>query len=171
MAFSKKVPDDDTIQLLFRAASRAPSSFNAQPWKFIYGIKDVDTMYGYLFDLINDSNQKWVKTAPMLALGIVETVPPGRTSLNRFAWYDTGMSVGNLLAQATDMGLYVHQMGGYDHEKARKVLNLSNVHEPAAMIAIGYKGDPDQLPREIAERENKRQGRKSVSEFVTKNPF
>ncbi len=127
----------DVLLLLFEAARWAPSSYNAQPWKFIWGMKGDDT-YPLLFDLISENNQRWAKTAPLLVLSIAETIPPGRKSVNRFAFYDTGMAVGNLLAQATYSGLSVHQMGGYDNERAKIVLNLPHAFEPAAMMAIGY---------------------------------
>ena len=165
VAFSDKVPEQEIIALLFEAARWAPSSYNAQPWKFIYGYKG-DDVYQMLFGLINETNQVWAKTAPVLILSIAETIPPGRTSLNRFAFYDTGMAVGNLLAQATDLGLYVHQMGGYDHESARTVLNLPDTYEPAAMMAVGYKGDPTVLPEAVAARENQSRKRTPQENFV-----
>lgn len=165
VAFSEKAIDPEIIRSLFEAARWAPSSYNAQPWKFIWGVKGDET-YPVLFKLLNEANQKWAKTAPMLVIGISETVSPGRTSKNRFAFYDTGMAVANLLAQATHAGLFVHQMGGYDVERARQVLNLGKNDEPAAMMAIGYKGDPSQLPEDVAARESKPRSRKEVEEFA-----
>ena len=166
VAFSDKAIDPETIRSLFEAARWAPSSFNAQPWRFIWGMKGDDT-YPVLFDLLSESNQQWAKTAPMLVIGIAETVPPGRTSGNRFAFYDTGMAVGNLLAQATNAGLFVHQMGGYDVDGARQVLHLSEAEEPAAIMAIGYKGDASQLPEDVAAREKKTRVRKSLDEIAS----
>jgi nitroreductase len=165
VAFSDRVPVRDQIALLFEAARRAPSSYNAQPWKFIYGFKG-DEVYTVLFDLINETNQVWAKTAPVLILSMAETIPPGRTSLNRFAFHDTGMAVGNLLAQATDLGLFVHQMGGYDNESAKTVLNLPATYEPLAMMAVGYKGDPAVLPEAVAAREEKRSERNPLEKFA-----
>ena len=53
------------------------------------------------------------------------------------------MAAFSLVVQATVLGLFVHQMTGYDVEKARKDLNILSGHDPVAMIAIGYPGDPD----------------------------
>ena len=39
-AFSEKAIDDKSLELLFEAARRAPSSFNEQPWRFIYARKE-----------------------------------------------------------------------------------------------------------------------------------
>ncbi len=165
VAFSDMVPEQETISLLFEAARWAPSSYNAQPWKFIYGYKE-DDVYQVLFGLLNETNQVWAKTAPVLMLSMAEMILPGRTSINKYAFHDTGMAVGNLLAQATDMGLYVHQMGGYDHQASKHVLNLPETYEPVAMIAVGYKGDPKILPETVAAREDQKRERNPLETFV-----
>jgi len=41
--------DDDTIMSLFEAARWAPSSYNNQPWRFIYAKKN--TPYGINFSI------------------------------------------------------------------------------------------------------------------------
>lgn len=170
VAFSSKTIDDRVLDSLFEAARWAPSSFNAQPWKFMVGRKGEET-YDLLFSLLKDMNKRWAQTAPVLVLSMAEVVPPGRTSENRFAFHDTGMAVGNLLAQATHVGLHVHQMGGYDVEGARSVLHLPMNIEPAAMMAIGYKGDPSVLPDEVAAREEKPRERRGLNEFVYRKKF
>jgi hypothetical protein len=39
---------------------------------------------------------------------------------NRHAFHDVGLAVGNLILQATALGLSVYQMAGFDVEKARR---------------------------------------------------
>ena len=170
VAFSDQAVDQQVLESLFEAARWAPSSFNAQPWKFLYGHKR-DSIYPVLMDLLSEANQKWAKTAPILVLTMAEKVAPGRTSPNRFAFHDTGMAVGNLLAQATASGLFAHLMGGYDNEKAKQILNLPENYEPAAMIAIGYKGDPSNLEADVAAREKRERTRNPHSEFVFNEKF
>jgi len=170
VAFSDKEIPGEVLESLFEAARWAPSSFNAQPWNFMMGRKGEET-YNLLFSLLNESNKAWAQTAPVLVLSMAEMVPPGRTKENRFAFHDTGMAVGNLLAQATHAGLHVHQMGGYDPVLARTLLNLPQNFEPAAMIAIGYKGDPSLLPENVASREKKTRDRKGLEEFLFTEKF
>jgi hypothetical protein len=57
-------------------------------------------------------------------------------------------------------------MGGYDHERAKEVLVIPTRYEPAAMMAIGYKGDPSVLPAEVAAWEKRERTRKDISEFL-----
>lgn len=170
VAFSERPLGQEVLKALFEAARWAPSSYNAQPWKFMVAQKG-EELYPVLFDLLNDANKQWAFTAPVLVLGMAELVPPGRSSANRFAFHDTGMAVANLLLQATASGLHVHQMGGYDVEGAKKVLNLPGNYEPTAMMAIGYKGDPSVLPKEIASREKKERTRLSIEDFVFARKF
>ncbi len=57
--------DNDVIMSLFEAARWAPSSFNNQPWRFIYAKRN--TMYwNQLFDLLLEPNKVWVKNAALL---------------------------------------------------------------------------------------------------------
>ena len=85
---------------------------------------------------------------------------------NRHAFHDTGMAVFSLVVQATALGLMVHQMAGFDVEKARTDLKILSGHEPVAMIAVGYPGDPDILPDRLKQRELLPRERKPIAEFV-----
>lgn len=165
VAFSERAISEEVIHSLFEAAKWAPSGFNGQPWHFIWGEKG-DATYGKLYELINESNKQWAKTAPVLILSIAETVPHGRDSVNRYAFYETGMAVGNLLIQATECELFVHQMGGYDVLRAKEIFFFPETFEAVAMMAVGYKGDPGILPLDIAAREQKRRERKALNQFV-----
>ena len=51
-------------------------------------------------------------------------------------------------------------------EKARDLLNLPAGHEPVAMIALGYLGDPTTLPEKLRLRELASRTKKPFTEFV-----
>ena len=170
VAFSDRAVTPREMEALFEAARWAPSSYNAQPWRFFYGLKG-DDMYPVLYNLINAANRTWARTAPALVLVVAETVFSGRDKPNRHAYYDTGMAVGQMLIKATEMDLYAHQMGGFDVERSVNDLSLPPHQEPVAMMAVGYKGDPSQLPAEVAERENAVRNRKPVDELVLNRNF
>ncbi|MGM0647425.1 MAG: nitroreductase family protein [Bacteroidota bacterium] len=160
--FQKDVLSEEEINSLFDAARRAASSFNEQPWRFIYATKDNPEEYQRLLDLLVPQNQEWAKRAPVLMLTVASTKSSVTGKDNIYAFHDTGMAVGNLLAQATSMGIYVHQMGGYDREKARDNLHLPEDHAPVAMIALGYR-----QPNE----ERKPLDRNAISSFVYKGQW
>jgi nitroreductase len=72
---------------------------------------------------------------------------------NRWAMYDAGAASASLCLQATALGLIVHQMGGFDAEKAREVFNLPGDCKPMAMMAVGYQADVDMLDDDFKEAE------------------
>lgn len=171
VSFSPEIPDDKTIKMLFEAARWAPSSRNQQPWRFIYATRDDKVHYQRLFELLNEGNKEWAHSAPVLALSVAESFHDYKNRPNRFAFHDLGMAVGNLLIQATHMGLYAHQMGGYDVEGARQVFGIPERFEPGAMIALGYHGEIDHLPMELKRRELKKRTRKDIEEFAFKGSW
>ncbi len=165
VAFDNRPVEYDKIHLLFDAAKWAPSGRNAQPWRFIFATKEMPE-YELLFNLLSKANQAWAKTAPLLVLTLAQKISTYKNRKNRLASYETGMAVGNLLIQATYMDLHVHQMGGYDEEKAKETLVIPTRYEPMAMMAIGYKGDISQLPEEMHDREKKKKPRMEISKFL-----
>ena len=164
--FSSKKVDEKKLILLFEAARWAPSSFNEQPWRFIVGIKDQDDNYQKILDSLVEANQYWAKYAPVLVISLAKKNSTVKNKPNRFAQYDTGMAVGNLLGQATSMGLLVHQMGGYSVEKVRNYFDIDDEFEPMAAMAIGYKGDINLFPDDLKEREAKERYRKPLDEII-----
>ncbi|MDF1574223.1 MAG: nitroreductase family protein [Bacteroidales bacterium] len=165
VAFDDQAVDYDKIQLLFEAAKWAPSGRNAQPWRFIIATREMSD-YKVLLDLLDKPNQVWASTAPLLVLPLAQVISIYKNRPNRLAFYETGMAVGNLLAQATAMGLMVHQMGGYDVDRAKETLVIPTRYEPTAMMAIGYKGDPARLPKKVAAWEERQRTRMEISKFL-----
>lgn len=136
--FDDTVVDEEILLTLFEAARWAPSSYNEQPWRFIYGIKTNSSTYEKLYACLDDFNQKWADKAPVLMLSIAKTYFDKDQSKNRHAFHDVGLAMGNLLNQATIQNLKVHQMAGFDAAKAKEVFKLPDGFEPVAMVAIGY---------------------------------
>lgn len=165
VAFDPGAVQEEKVNRLFEAARWAPSSRNEQPWRFIYAHRNDDIFEDMLSTMV-EGNRIWAQNAPLLILSIAKTTFSNNGKPNHYALHDTGMAVANLLIQATDMGLYVHQMGGYDKEKARSVLNIPDGYQPVAMIAVGYKGNPEDMPEELRSRDKAVRKRKPRSELV-----
>lgn len=166
-AFSERMVEPEKLQSLFEAARWAPSSNNEQPWHFIVGTKDDLPAHDRFFHCLKEGNRKWAFRAPVLMLSVARLNFEDEDTPNRHAWHDTGMAVFSLTLQATALGLIVHQMAGFDVEKARADLAIPPGFEPVAMIAVGYPGNPAELPDYLRERELKPRERKSVREFVS----
>lgn len=169
-AFSEKAIDDESLELLFEAARRAPSSFNEQPWRFIYARKE-DKEYETFISLLMEGNREWVMNVPLIGISCAKLNFSLNGKPNKFALHDTGLAMGGLLAQATFMGIRVHQMGGYYPEKAKELLKIPDEYETLAMFVIGYQGEADQLPAELKERELKERVRKPLGELLSRGSF
>ena len=52
------------------------------------------------------------------------------------------------------MGLAVHQMEGFDYEKAHALLGLSNDYQVQVMVAVGHPGKLEDLPEEMRAKES-----------------
>ena len=61
-AFSDKLVAPDVLASLFEAARWAPSSSNAQPWRFIYALRDTPQWEPFL-SLLVEFNRSWAKNA------------------------------------------------------------------------------------------------------------
>ncbi len=164
-AFDDRTVDYDKIHLLFEAAKWAPSSRNAQPWRFIFATKEMSD-YKVFIELMSEVNQQWASTAPLLVMPLAQVISTYKNRPNRLAFFETGMAVGNLLAQATAMDLMVHQMSGYDHERAKETLVIPTRYEPMSILAIGYKGEPAKLPSDVAAWEQRERTRMEISKFL-----
>jgi nitroreductase len=159
--------EPEKLRSLFEAARWAPSSSNEQPWQFVVGTKADPPAYDRLLACLKENNKKWAFRAPVLLLSVARMNFEEDGTPNRHAWHDTGMAALSLSLQATAMGLVAHQMAGFDREMARVELKIPAGYEPVAMIAVGYPGDPAELPDYLREREFKPRERKSITQFVS----
>jgi hypothetical protein len=68
----------------------------------------------------------------------------------------------SIALEALTLGLIVHQMGGFDAQKARASFAIPEEYTPMAMIAVGYQASPDVLDEETKQKELKPRSRKSL---------
>ncbi len=165
-AFSDRSVEKEKLLSLFEAARWAPSSFNEQPWSFLIATKDQPEQFQKLLSCLVEGNQVWAKEAPVLMFSIAKLFFAKNNKPNRHAYHDVGLAVENLVLEATDLGLIVHQMAGFDVDKTRKEFQIPEGYDPVAAIALGYEGDPQQLPEKLQEKETEPRIRQSIQDFV-----
>ncbi len=154
---------------LFEAARWAPSSFNGQPWRFLYAMRET-LEWDLFFDLLIEGNKKWCKNAAALVLIISRKNFEKNEKPNRHHSFDSGAAWMSLALQARMKNLVAHGMAGFDVDKSRRILKISEDYNVEAMIAIGKQGEIEDLPSEIREWE-KPNSRKKVEEFVIEGKF
>jgi nitroreductase len=165
-AFDPKPVPIDALRSLFEAARWAPSSSNEQPWAYLVATKDNAEEFEKLTSVLVEFNANWAKHAPVLALAVYEKNFAKNNSPNRNGEYDTGAATAMLCIEATARGLFVHQMAGFDPEKARELYGIPAGWEAIAAMAIGYPGDASKLPAPLDAREVAPRERKPIREFV-----
>lgn len=165
-AFSDKAISAETLCSLFEAARWAPSSNNEQPWAYLVATQDDKENFARMLSVLVEFNANWAKKAPVLAIAVTELGFAKNNAPNRNAQYDTGAATALLSVEAAARGLAVHQMAGFDPEKARQVFAIPSGWDALATLAIGYPGDPASLPKSLQDREVAPRTRKPLSEFV-----
>lgn len=170
-AYAAQPIEPEKIKSLFEAARWAPSSMNEQPWAYIYATKDQADLWNKLLDLLNESNRVWAQHAPLLILSLSRKAHLRNGANNALARYDTGSANALLSIQATQVGLNVHQMGGYDRQKAIDSLHIPEAYEPIVVMAIGYPGDPESLSENLKLREEAPRERYTQEFFVMNKSF
>lgn len=157
------------IHSLFEAARWAPSSYNAQPWVFLYGRRGTN-QWPLFFDLLIDFNKSWCNQAALLGLSLSRKTFEKTNKPSRTHAYDTGAAWENLCLEGSSRGLVVHGMEGFDYERARKTLEVPEEYEILAMFAVGKKGARESLSPELQSKEVP-STRKRIGEFAFEGKF
>lgn len=155
---------DPQLRLLFEAARWTASCNNAQPWRFVTGVKGEES-YDRIWSTLVDFNKIWAERAPLLVVGIAEEIDAAGKR-NDWAAYDLGAAVNQVVLQATAMGMHARQMGGFDRQKAKEVLGLPEGYAAYSVTAIGYAGETGVLPERMQKKAVLPGTRKPVSETV-----
>jgi nitroreductase len=154
--FSERPIEPEKLCSLFEAARWAPSSFNEQPWSFIVARRENPAEFERLLSTLTERNAQWARQAPILILSVAKMNFARTGRPNRHAFHDVGQAAAYLTLQATALGLYVHQMAGFDIERARQLFAIPSGYEPVAAMAVGYLGEaaaspPSRTRRALAE--------------------
>ncbi len=165
-AFADRLVEPEKLWSILEAARWASSSFNEQPWSFIVATKQDEPEWSQLLSCLVEGNQVWAKQAPVLMVSVAKLTFGRNGESNRHAWHDVGLAVGNLVVQATSLGLSVHQMAGILPDKVRELYGIPHGFDPVAGLALGYVGDPDSLPEPLRQREQAKRMRKPLAEFI-----
>ena len=166
-AYDPRPVEREKLLSCLEAARWAASSYNEQPWTFILAERADAAAFAKVLDCLVEGNQAWAKNAGVLLLTVVARTFKKNGKPNAACEHDIGLAAGNLVLQATALGLQAHQMIGIVAAKVRAAYSVPDGHDPLTAIAIGYPaavaaGTTDPLAqRDIAPR-----GRKALAETV-----
>ena len=164
-SFSDEQLTGAEIASIFEGARWSPSSFNRQPWLFVY---ETDGPDRETFDsILMPGNQLWASKAPLIGFIFAETkTQEGRKP--RTSQFDTGAAWMALALQARSLGIYTHGMAGIDYDSVHEKLGVSDEYYTAMCgFVAGRIGPREALPEDLQERESPND-RKPLKEIAHK---
>jgi len=168
-AMTGEALSEEEVLTLFEAARWAPSSYNNQPWRFIYARRDTPE-WKTLFELMVEFNQSWAKNAALLLVIISKNTFLHNGKPAHTHSFDTGAAWMNLALEGSSRGYVVHGMEGFDYDKAKKVLGIPDDYTVEAMAAIGKLAAKETLSKELQEKEAPAD-RRPLKSFIMKGKF
>ena len=166
-AYDPRPVEREKLLSCLEAARWAPSSYNEQPWTFILAERTDQLAFAKALDYLVEGNRGWAKNVGVLILTVVARNFTKNGKPNKATEHDLGLAAGNLVLQATALGLQGHQMIGIEPAKVRAEYKVPEGFDPHTAIALGYpaavlQGTTDPLgQRDLVPRT-----RKALSEIV-----
>ena len=164
-AFSTKPVEKSKLFSILEAARWAPSSRNEQPWRYIVFTDDnpekLDKARSVLLEINN-----YAKRAPILICALTKKTYSDNGIYNRLHFHELGAANENMFLESFNQGLIMHEMGGFNRDKARELFNIPDDYEVGIMIAIGYQDSHEILPERYREKANSPRERKPLSEIA-----
>lgn len=159
----------EELMPLLEAARWAPSSFNNQPWRFVYALRGTP-QFDALLGLLVEKNRSWAKSAGALVVMVSRATFEYNNKPSRTHHFDCGSAWAYFALQGSMRGLAVHGMEGFDYERAKSELGIPEGYDVEAMCAVGHPGKKEDLPKELQAMEQP-SGRKKVTEFAFEGKF
>ena len=168
-AFAETPLTEAQLAALFEAARWSPSCYNEQPWLFLYAVTAEDR--ARFAGALLPANQVWAPRAPLLLFILCRRHFAHNGKENRHAPFDAGAAWLALALQARKLGLHAHAMAGFSRAKAFEILGVpAQEYDIMAAVAVGYRGDREILPEEVAARERPND-RKPAGEVAREGRF
>jgi Nitroreductase family len=164
-AFSTRPVERLKLLSVLEAARWAPSSRNEQPWRYIVFTNDNPEKLKKAQSVLKDINN-YAKRAPVLICAITKKTYSDNKNYNRLHFHDFGAANENMFLESFNQGLIMHEMGGFDVQKAMEVFNIPEDFEAGIMIAIGYQDVHQVLPESLRQKAHLPRERKPLSEIA-----
>lgn len=172
-AFTQDTIPESALQTFLEAAPWAPSSYNSQPWRFVYARRGTEHWTRFL-GFLNEFNRGWAQHAAAILIVLSKRTfaPPGATDAVALAShsFDTGAAWGYLALQASLSGWKAHGLAGIERDHIRAELAIPEDYAIEAAVAIGRAGDKASLPEALQKRETP-SPRQPLSSFAAEGQF
>ena len=149
----REVPPELLIEII-ESARWAPSATNRQPCRYIVVIDQSIRLKIARYARLAFVVQKHVKNAPAI---IVVCIPTRKT---RWAQFDAGAAIQNILLRSFEIGLGTCWIGAFNQESIAKILSIPDEYRAIALVVVGYASQVPSSP-----------GRLSLGEIAYQNKW
>jgi len=132
----------ENVEKILRAAIRAPSAGNMQPWFFMV-VREERKKEALARAALD---QSFIAQAPVV---VVVCADPDRSAMryggrgtHLYCLQDTAAATENLLLAAVALGLGGCWVGAFHEEEAARALDLPSHLRPVAIVPLGYPSRP-----------------------------
>lgn len=154
------IPTEELMTIL-EAGRWAPSSYNSQPWRFVWARRETPAFDAFM-ELLTGRNPEWcAKAAALVVLVSSETMMVPGSSEPKPSYshsLDAGSAWMSIALQAEMLGWAAHGMVGFDIPRAAELLKVPTGFRVEMALAIGRRGEPAALaaPFDAMEQPNAR---------------
>jgi len=162
--------DESLVRDLAAAASLSASCFNKQPWRFVF-VFDKEVL-DRLKGAMNKGNE-WTKADSMIIAVASRRDLDCVVKEREYFLFDTGMATAFLILRATELGLVVHPIAGFDEDKAKEILGIPADMRLITLVNVGAHLLPvnSLLSEQQAEIEKTRPERLPLAEIMRLNRY
>lgn len=161
---------EELIKDLAQSAQLAPSCFNNQPWRYVF-VHDSETLEK-LYKTLPKTNE-WVKNGSMIIAVVSKKEYDCIVGNREYYLFDTGMATAFLILRATELGLVAHPIAGYDEEKAKEELGITEDMLLITLVIVGKRSETikPNLTEKQAQIEKQRPERTPIEKFAYTNTY
>ncbi len=168
--FDSRPIEEEKMMLLVDAMRTSPSCNNNQPWRVVVA-KDRESLEMIKVALTKGNN--YAKNAPLIFAVCAKVEDDCHLNDRRdYFLFGCGMAVGEMMLQATELGIVAHPIAGYDPLMVKKNLNIPEDYVLITLVNIGYPGtDASKLSEKQIHAETKRPERKPIGDNFFKGTW
>jgi len=164
-ALDSRSIDSESVSALVNAVVLSASCFNNQPWNLVIcsGGESLDGVRAAL-----PRGNAWASRAPLIVVVASREEDDCQLSDRRdYHLFDCGLAIGQMLLQATELGLVAHPIAGYDPAKVRAALGIPDDHVIITLVVCGFHGQDDALLSDKQRAaESERPSRKAIGDNI-----
>jgi len=125
---------DELVKSLSEAAQLAPSCFNNQPWRYVF-VREAEPLTQVNQAL--SAGNAWARDASLI-IAVMSRPEDDCVIKDRvYHQFDTGMATAFMMLRATELGLVMHPIAGFDPLQVKAALNLPEGYQVICLLMVG----------------------------------